>query len=329
MQHGQNGVAQRGVLYLIVAGQPDFEFRTVDGKSGAVGVAVRHLRRRRGRKRAVIALAGLAEYGHDGFVLRRGHAGHARLDDARLFGGNGRKRVAQDGGVIQADGGDGADGGRDHIGGIQPSADAHLDDGVVHLLLGEIQKRQRRAQLKGRGIDALHDQRLGRGRQAVGEPDQHIIGHGRAVDAHPVVVLRQIGRGVQSRLFAAGAQRPLGQTGYRALAVGARDVDAGELSLRMFEGVEQRLHVQQAVFRAGVPLSLKPVCGLLRAGKCVHESASLRRTVSPPGKARGGDVVEKDQSSVAARPTLRRTLLMVRAARRPARSRPVVMTSFR
>ncbi len=72
--------------------------------------------------------AGLAEDLPRRGRLQPDEGRRARLDDARLLEGDLLQRVAQDVGVLQVQGGDHG-GGRGHdVRGVQPAADAHLDD---------------------------------------------------------------------------------------------------------------------------------------------------------------------------------------------------------
>ena len=100
----------------------------------------------------------------------------ARLDDAGLFRGDQLDPVAEIGLVVQRDRHDQADGGfLDHIGGVEPAAKAHLDNGRVGRLFGKQQEHDRRQ-------DFEHGDRptvIGRRHPADG------IDKGRIVDQFP------------------------------------------------------------------------------------------------------------------------------------------------
>ena len=113
---------------------------------------------------------------------------HARLDDARLFPGDLLDGIPQQLHVIQANGRDDAYQGRDYIGGIQASAQAHLNHHQFHLLRLKNQQRQGGAQLKGRGLNALAMQLFRRIQYLIAVLFQQRVGNRRAVQAYAFVV---------------------------------------------------------------------------------------------------------------------------------------------
>ena len=74
--------------------------------------------------------------------LRGADHGAAGLDDAGLLGGDLGQGVAQHLGVVQADGGDGADRRVDDVGGVEPPAQPGLQHLEVHGSLLEVGEGQ-------------------------------------------------------------------------------------------------------------------------------------------------------------------------------------------
>ena len=73
---------------------------------------------------------------------------HARLDDAGLFAGDRRQRVAELLRVVEADAGDDRDQRLADVGRIEPAAQSHFQHGRVQPALGKPQQGQRRDDLK-------------------------------------------------------------------------------------------------------------------------------------------------------------------------------------
>ena len=169
----------------------------------------------------------------DGPCLGRSLANDHRralFDDARLLARNLRQRVAQELYVVEADVGDDAQVGPDDVGAVQPSAQAHLDDGHIHPTVGKVAESHGGGQLEKRWVERLeegtfffykvHDIFLRDGLSVHADAFAEVHQMGRRVEAHAVTTLLQDG----------------GQ-GVRAgtLAVGARHVDAAEAAMRVSE----------------------------------------------------------------------------------------------
>ena len=229
--------------------------------------------------------------------------------------------------MIQPDGGHQRDFRQDDVGGIQPPADAHFDHGEIYLLLGKVRKGQGRAQFKGGGEDVLFQQRLRNLTDAAGQRNQIRVGNGLAHHLHPLVVGNQIRGSVHARAVARLTQDAFGIGGGGALAVGAGNVHAAELILRIAQGRQQRPHIFQSVFLALVAGPLNPV-GSLRGG--------FEHTFVPPAfqeKAGGRGLrrrfCEVIYSFKGAMPSFLRTFNMVLWAMREARSAPSCITLSR
>ena len=79
---------------------------------------------------------------------------HARFRDPRLLRGDLLHRVAEILLVIERDVRHRAHERRDHVGAVEPAAEADLDHGDVHLARREVRERDRRRRLEERGIAA-------------------------------------------------------------------------------------------------------------------------------------------------------------------------------
>jgi hypothetical protein len=86
-----------------------------------------------------------------GGLALRNHAGHARLHDSSLFASNLRQSVPQDFHVVVAERSDAAHDRRGHnVCGVQPPAQANLQDGHVHARVVEDAQREEREEVEER-----------------------------------------------------------------------------------------------------------------------------------------------------------------------------------
>ena len=162
---------------------------------------------------------------------------HARLGDAGLLGGDRLEPGAEEELVVEAELGDAADGGRgDDVGGVEPAAEADLDDAGVGRRARESEEGGRGGRLEEadldpvRGVERLREQVGERFvlDQLAGEPDA-------LVEADEMRAGIDVGR--EAGRLDRGAQEGAG----RALAVGAGDMeDRRQPTLRIAEPVEQR-----------------------------------------------------------------------------------------
>ena len=180
---------------------------------------------------------------------------HAFLDNARLFRGDLRKRVAKEFDVIHPDGGDDA-GQRllDHIGRIQPSAKPDFQQHDIRRMPREQIKRRSRLDFEDRDgfacIDAF---------AMIERVAQLVIGHKNAAadlaEAEALVethqMRRRIGVNAQARCLQNGAEKRHG----RSLAVGPGNMnDRRDTSFGMIETLKNAPH---PVEREIDPLGMK------------------------------------------------------------------------
>lgn len=114
--------------------------------------------------------------------------GDAGLDDAGLLTRDLRQRVAEEARVVEADVGDDAQQRTDDVGAVEPSAESHLDDGDIDLLLLEIEEGHGRGELEERGMEGLEE-----GALLLYEVDDALAGDGLAVDADALAEVDQMG----------------------------------------------------------------------------------------------------------------------------------------
>ena len=189
-----------------------------------------------GEERGADALRARLDHGERRLLLAAHHAGHAALDDPGLLAGDLGHGVAQELGVVDRDGGDrGERGARDDVGGVEPAAEAHLQERVVRRSPREGQERGAGGDLEvgdgGAGVDGL---------ALVERVEQRVLGDELARDAHPLVEAHQMRRGVGVHAQAGGLEPRTHHGDRGALAVGARDVDHGRQGvLRVAQRVQE------------------------------------------------------------------------------------------
>ena len=194
------------------------------------------------------------------------------LENAGLLPRDRLQGIPQQGAVVQADGRNHRQFRLQHVRGIQPSPEAHLDDRRVHPLIGKPLERQPRRNLEERQLLLLEirlplHQKIkyvllgnqgilgfGKGRaflRVASRPNTGICS-GKPVPSRnnprPFPEIQQMRRGIESDPEPAGAQSRCQQGGDGAFAVGAGDMDGLERAFRMAEGGAESLHAIQARF---------------------------------------------------------------------------------
>ena len=172
----------------------------------------------------------------------------AAFDDAGLGGGDLLHRAAQILGVIQSDAAQHGGFRRgDDVGGIELAAHSHLAYHDVAVSAGEPGEGDGRDHLKLRGV-IRHGVR--QRPHLLRHGAQRLVGDHLAVDLHPLVEPEDIGRRVQTRSVACGAQHGRQHGTGGALAVGARHMDEFQCPLRMTQLLQQRIDALQPGFAA-------------------------------------------------------------------------------
>ena len=135
------------------------------------------------------------------------------------------------------------------VGGVQPAAEPHFEDGDVHAGAAK--------QLEGHGRRDFEKRRLRLQRPArrrrrplrdVGDDggDERVLGDRTAVDDEALGEVDEVGRRVARRSMAGRAQRRIDHRRDRSFAVGAGDVHRAECALGMAEARDDRRDVVEA-----------------------------------------------------------------------------------
>ena len=174
-------------------------------------------------------------------VLGQDHHMAAGLDDPRLLPGDLGKGISQGLHVVHADGGDDRQvRAVDDVGGVQPSAQPHLQHYQIGGLLPEPEKGHGADQLELRGqVQAVPLHLLHRVPDGTGVTAQVLFGDLPVPDADALGEPLQIGRGVkphtEARLLEDGAEKGCGG----ALSVGSGYMDKPQLLLRIAQPGKQ------------------------------------------------------------------------------------------
>jgi hypothetical protein len=195
----------------------------------------------------------------------RGHdRRHVALEDAGLLSRDQRDRVAQELGVVERHRRDnGGERALDHVGGIEPAAEAHFEQQHVGRVAREQQKRRR-------GLDLEHGDRL---RPVDGlafpqRPSEVIIGHQHAAtlaaEPEALVETDEMRRGVDVDAQRRGFEDRAHERDGGALAVGAGDVDhRRQAPLGMIERLQDAPHaVERQVDQLRMKLQQAPNDGI-------------------------------------------------------------------
>ncbi len=182
-------------------------------------------------------LGDFADPGRDRLGIGQSDQGHLRLGDAGFLGGDAFERVAEEGVMIVAQLGDGADQRRrDDVGRVEPAAEPDLDDRGIGWGAGESEEgggggRLEEAQLHAvGGVERLGEQ--GGQRLIVDQPPG---------EADALVEADQMRAGIDMRREARRLDRRAQKGAGRALAVGPGDVeDRRQALLGIAELGEQR-----------------------------------------------------------------------------------------
>ena len=159
--------------------------------------------------------------------------------------------------MVEANGANHGDVRIDDVGGIQPSAQAHLEHGHIdHGAVKQVERRQRvvfekrERDVAANRIDALE------------RFDEARIAGFHAVDADAFVVAREVRRGEAATAQAGGTQQRVNTGDRRTLAIGAAYGDHAEVWRQQIETACHFAHAAQGQIdglRVGLLLLLEPV----------------------------------------------------------------------
>ena len=207
-----------------------------------VGALLQRVKRRAAPHRAAFG-AYLPVHRVHGGVYRVRHGRRAGLDDPGLLARDLRKRMAENGGVLQADVRNNGGLGRGyHVRCVEPPAETDLEHHGIAFLRREIPEAHRGKDLKLRG-------RVGHAAGGLlhgfGGAAERRVGDVRAVDAEPLVHAHKVRGGVKPRLIPRRRQDRGKHRARRALAVRPGDVDKFQAVLRVSQPVHQLAHPLQ------------------------------------------------------------------------------------
>src|SRR5215469_6501537 len=164
--------------------------------------------------------------------------GGAGLDDAGLFGGDFVDGVAKEILVVEIDGCDDGDRGRDDIGGVKAAAEADFVDGDVERARCECEKSHRGDALEkgGMGVKFSGGQERFDGIVEPGpECGEVVVGDFGTVDADAFVHALEVRRSVKAGAEAGSSEDRIQHCSRGAFAVGTGNVDARDRAMRVAE----------------------------------------------------------------------------------------------
>ena len=193
------------------------------------------------------ASAALGAHGAVHRVHRRAYrvcdGGRAGLENARLFRGDLRQRIAENGGMLQPDvRNDRRLRRADNVRCVEPPAETDLQHHRIAPLLGKVPKRHRGEDFKLRGR-VLHAVRGGFHR--FGGAAERRIGYVRAVNAEALVHAHKMRGRIKPRFVSRGAQDRGEHRAGRAFAVRPGDVYIFQRVLHIAQPVHQLAHPLQ------------------------------------------------------------------------------------
>ena len=228
----------------------------------------------------------------DGLGLRRHPAQHdraPRLDDTRLFGRDQFDAVAEHVAMIEPDRRDRRHLRLHHVGGVKPSAEAHLDHGQIDLAPRELQDSHGGHELEEtRKIVRICPALPFRHRlQLVHVGDDLRFAQQLPVDLDAFPEFHQMRRSVEPGAPAGRVQDRVEHRGHRPLAVGAGDMNDRVAPLRMPQRLDQQPHPVDTELR---PLGLEaeqvfPNRGVSRQWPGgLHERARVQHARTPASR---------------------------------------------
>ena len=190
--------------------------------------------------------------------LGSNHGGNAWTEDPGLLSGDLSKGPPEPLGMIECDRRDGTGDLRGGVGGVESAPESGLQDD--HLATGALKE------IEGHRGDEFEEGRLiplspTRGCFSHSLDGTLDVGRGgiHPVDPDPLGQIDQMGRGVETDAQPHRPKNRLGEGGDGPLAVGARDVEASEIGLRVAKRGQKTLHPLQSGNNAASLGGLKPL----------------------------------------------------------------------
>ena len=179
-------------------------------------------------------------------AVRARHGHVAALDDRRLLAGDVRDRRPEAVRVVEAHVGEHRHPPVPGVGGVEPPAEAHLDQGDVEVHLGEVAEHDRGQELELRGRAEAPGDAI-RGRQRLVHEPREVRRRDRPpVHDDPLPVGHEVRLGGLAHPVPGGPQRGARQGDDAPLAVRARDQRPAHRQLRVAHRTQQRADAAQA-----------------------------------------------------------------------------------
>ena len=134
------------------------------------------------------------------------------------------------------------------------------DDSDIDLLTGEVVESHTDSHLEERQIQLVEQIPV-----LTHKVNHRLLRYHSSVDAYPLTEINEVWRGVEPHLVACLLQDGGEEVGYRPLAVGAGNMDATELALRMAESLH---HVESGLYVGLIGSSADAV---IHRQLCKHE----------------------------------------------------------
>ena len=242
----EQGVGDGRVLGLVPAAERDS--RRTEGREldvDAIAVPAHERRRADLEQRCPNAPRSTAD-DRERVARRTRHGPIAALDDRRLLARDRRDRVAEPGHVVEGDVRDRRDAAVPGVRGVEPPAQADLDERDLDPLLGEPAEEHGREQLELRRRPVSTLVTTSCAHDLPNEPRERHRVDRPAVDLQPLAVADEVRLGGRPDPGPGCTQRGSGEGQDAALAIRAADERTPQLELRIAECLEERACPSQA-----------------------------------------------------------------------------------
>ena len=177
---------------------------------------------------------------------------HTLLDNATLLTCNLWQRVAQQRRMVEPHVGDDAQGRDDDIRSVEASTEPRLNNRHLDIALCEVVEGQGGSHLEEGEVALLHILLI-----FIYEVGDLLLGYHLAIDTDTLTEVAQVRRGIESRLVSRLLQYRSEHIRYRALAVGAGNVDDKVVTLWIAELAAKLRHTLQSGLVGGCSMCLK------------------------------------------------------------------------
>jgi hypothetical protein len=209
------------------------------------------------------------------------HGRAPRPHDPRLLPGDRGEGPAQVHLVVVVDADDGGGQGLRDVRGVEPAAEAHLEDGHLHALAPEVREGGGGEHLEEGGVgpeDAAANEALGRFAHGAHRDLEVVVGDLAAPHGDPLVDADEVRRGVAPGSQTRRAEHGVAVGGDRSLAVRARDEERRVRALGVAHLGDEGAHRPEAELDPEPHAPREVETGNPVGGQTSHGHASLQRT---------------------------------------------------